>query len=65
MIAGIHPLLNHAVTQFVIFIMIHAHMLMCPSTNSKRSKITNYVNMIAGIHPLLNHAITHDSLMYT
>ena len=59
MIAGIHPLLNHTVTQIVKFNMIHSYMLMCPSTNSKRFKLTYYAYMIAGIHPLLNHAVTH------
>jgi hypothetical protein len=39
MIAGIHPLLNHAVTQIVIFIMIHAYMLMCLSTNQNDPKL--------------------------
>jgi hypothetical protein len=33
-------------------------MLMCPSTNSKRFKLTYIAYMIAGIHPLLNHAVT-------
>ena len=59
MIAGIHPLLNHAVTEIVKFDMINAYTLMCPSTNSKRFKHTYYAYMIAGIHPLLNHAVTH------
>ena len=56
---GIHPLLNHAVTQIVKFDMINAYMLIGPSTNSKRFKLTYYAYMIAGIHPLLNHAVTH------
>ena len=64
MISGIHPLLNHAVAEIMKFDMINAYMLMCPSTNSKRFKLTYYAYMIAGIHPFLNHAVTHCEIQH-